>query len=63
MDALFTVDELAHIYHVAPGTVHYWISKDRINGVPYAGRRKRYRAGDIQKAYDKRHPELVSDLR
>ena len=59
MDELFTVTELAQIYHVAPGTVHYWISMDRIQGVPH-GRGKRYPVGEIQKAYNKRHPEAAA---
>lgn len=59
MDELFTVKELAQIYHCEPGTVHYWISKDRIQGVPY-GRGKRYPIGEIQKAYNKRHPEAAA---
>lgn len=56
---LFTAPELARLYHVAEGTIRRWVSQDRIPAAR-RGQRKAYRHRDIQRAYDRRHPEAAA---
>jgi hypothetical protein len=51
------VADFARIFRCAPGTVHYWISKDKIQG-RQVGRHKVYPIEAVQAAYDRRHPCL-----
>lgn len=55
-DVLFTYRELTHVFPVAEGTLRCWVSEDRITG-HRRGRQKAFRHDDIQRAYDRRHPE------
>lgn len=53
---LFTYSELTDLFPVAEGTLRSWVSEDRITG-HRRGRRKVYSHGDIQRAWDQRHPQ------
>lgn len=56
-DLLLTYRELTRLFPVAEGTLRAWVSEDRISG-HRRGRRKVYSHDDIQRAYDRRHPQL-----
>jgi hypothetical protein len=56
-DVLLTYAELTRVFPVAEGTLRAWVSEDRIEPFGARGRRKVFRHNDIQRAYDRRHPE------
>lgn len=55
-DTLFTYRELSRLFPVAEGTLRCWVSEDDIQG-HRRGRRKVFDHDDIQRAWDRRHPE------
>jgi hypothetical protein len=63
---LVTIADAVRLLHTPPGTIRRWISEDGIAGqrdpklAGLRGRRMVYPYGKLQKAYDKRHPELAA---
>lgn len=56
-ETLFTYRELTRIFPVREGTLRSWVSDDEIQPRAVQGRRKLFAHTDIQRAYDRRHPE------
>lgn len=54
MDAYLKASDLAHIYHVATGTIYRWASQDRWRRTRY--RPIRYHMDDAQASWARRHP-------
>jgi uncharacterized protein YjcR len=53
MDVYATAGDLARIYHVRPGTIRSWASRDHWRRTHT--RPVRYHRGDAQTSYDQRH--------
>lgn len=56
-DILLTYAELTEVFRAAEGTLRAWVSEDEIQPAGMRGRRKEFWHTDIQRAYDRRHPE------
>ena len=56
-NVLLTYPELTRVFPVAEGTLRYWVSSDGIKPRAVRGRHKVFHHDDIQRAWDKRHPE------
>lgn len=56
-DLLLTYAELTRVFPAREGTLRAWVSEDRIEPRATQGRRKLFAHTDIQRAYDRRHPE------
>lgn len=54
-DLLLTYAELTRIFPAREGTLRAWASEDDIEPAAVRGRRKLFRHGDFQRAYDRRH--------
>lgn len=57
METFLPADKLALLYHVAEGSIRRWASKDKVRRIDGHGRRRLYALDDMQRAYDRRHPE------
>jgi hypothetical protein len=54
VDAYFTAADLAHIFHVAPGSIYRWASEDHWRRTRY--RPVRYHMDDAEQSWKRRHP-------
>jgi excisionase family DNA binding protein len=52
LEKLLTVNELAELLNVAPGSIYHWISQDRLPVVRFSKRCVRFREADVTKLMD-----------
>lgn len=52
MEKLLTVNELAEVLNIAPGSVYHWISQNRLPVVRFSKRCVRFRESDVKELLD-----------